>query len=288
MSGVYVICSTPLKQRGPAIFTISRCPAVRVIACLTSVLALSANSLGQSLKPYDGVISQLIAAYPNFLTQQDGNNLIWIDGTKMPIDDGIADKPVEKLLETPDLKDQFHFPYVPGKPAAAPLENEDPGRIRFDPLFRKMYGDCRKGGVSGDMVQVAWLPKHNGGRVMATKINGVAAHLQEVSDELDTLPDQFMTFLMPTAGTFNCRVIAGTDRASVHAYGAAIDINTKHAHYWRNAKAGAGGTLAYQNEIPFEIVDIFERHGFIWGGKWYHYDTMHFEYRPELLPPLTR
>jgi hypothetical protein len=30
-------------------------------------------------------------------------------------------------------------------------------------------------------------------------------------------------------------------------------------------------------------VDIFERHGFIWGGKWAHYDTMHFEYRPELL-----
>ena len=27
----------------------------------------------------------------------------------------------------------------------------------------------------------------------------------------------------------------------------------------------------------------FETHGFIWGGKWYHYDTMHFEYRPELL-----
>jgi len=32
-----------------------------------------------------------------------------------------------------------------------------------------------------------------------------------------------------------------------------------------------------------EIVDIFERHGFIWGGKWYHFDTLHFEYRPEIL-----
>ena len=43
------------------------------------------------------------------------------------------------------------------------------------------------------------------------------------------------------------------------------------------------GLLAYRNRMPKEIVDIFERHGFIWGGKWYHYDTMHFEYRPELL-----
>ena len=32
-----------------------------------------------------------------------------------------------------------------------------------------------------------------------------------------------------------------------------------------------------------EVVEIFEKYGFIWGGKWYHYDTMHFEYRPELL-----
>jgi hypothetical protein len=28
---------------------------------------------------------------------------------------------------------------------------------------------------------------------------------------------------------------------------------------------------------------VFEQHGFIWGGRWAHYDTMHFEYRPELL-----
>ena len=34
--------------------------------------------------------------------------------------------------------------------------------------------------------------------------------------------------------------------------------------------------------VPKEIVDVFEKYGFIWGGRWYHYDTMHFEYRPEL------
>lgn len=31
-----------------------------------------------------------------------------------------------------------------------------------------------------------------------------------------------------------------------------------------------------------EFLDIFEKYGFIWGGRWYHYDRMHFEYRPEL------
>jgi D-alanyl-D-alanine carboxypeptidase len=43
------------------------------------------------------------------------------------------------------------------------------------------------------------------------------------------------------------------------------------------------GSLPYRNRMPQEIVSIFEKHGFIWGGKWNHFDTMHFEYRPELL-----
>jgi hypothetical protein len=44
-----------------------------------------------------------------------------------------------------------------------------------------------------------------------------------------------------------------------------------------------GGAIVYRNRMPAEIVAIFEKHGFIWGGKWYHFDTMHFEFRPELL-----
>jgi hypothetical protein len=30
-------------------------------------------------------------------------------------------------------------------------------------------------------------------------------------------------------------------------------------------------------------VRAFESHGFVWGGKWLFFDTIHFEYRPELL-----
>ena len=32
---------------------------------------------------------------------------------------------------------------------------------------------------------------------------------------------------------------------------------------------------------PPKVVRAFEQEGFIWGGKWYLFDTMHFEYRPE-------
>ena len=30
-------------------------------------------------------------------------------------------------------------------------------------------------------------------------------------------------------------------------------------------------------------IRAFEAHGFVWGGKWLFFDTIHFEYRPELL-----
>ena len=90
---------------------------------------------------------------------------------------------------------------------------------------------------------------------------------------------------MPAAGTYNCRAIAKTNRMSMHAYAAAIDINTEETTYWQWVKPGPDGSYTWSNKIPVEIIDIFEKHGFIWGGRWYHYDTMHFEYRPELLPP---
>ncbi|MBK7265510.1 MAG: M15 family metallopeptidase [Ignavibacteriales bacterium] len=46
---------------------------------------------------------------------------------------------------------------------------------------------------------------------------------------------------------------------------------------------GKDGSIKFRNSIPVEIVHIFEKHGWIWGGRWYHYDTMHFEYRPEIV-----
>ena len=64
----------------------------------------------------------------------------------------------------------------------------------------------------------------------------------------------------------------------MHGYGAAIDINVALSDYWLWERAAG-----HAHQTPPEIVAIFERHGFIWGGKWSHYDTMHFEYRPELL-----
>lgn len=251
------------------------------IAILAFLLPLASGAASPDRAEW--LLDTLVESYPDHLAGHDGHALIWRDGTRMAFDDGRRDKDFQTLLNSPSLKDQFRFPYPLGREGLAPPRNVDPGRIRHEPFFTKMYGDCRQGEVERNLVDVIWLPTKWGKRIRATRVNGVAKRLQAVSDALDALPDRFVDYLRPPAGVYNCRAIAGTQRLSVHAYGAAIDINVGHADYWRWNKPDASGAYPYRNRIPWEIVEIFEAHGFIWGGKWHHYDTMHFEYRPELI-----
>jgi hypothetical protein len=229
------------------------------------------------------LLDKLIASYPDFLASHDENTLVWKDGTTMVFDDGKGEKDFDTRLDHPDIEDEFYTPYPVGRTGIPPGVDIDPGRVRYEPFFDKMYGNCTKGQVEGKLVPVVWLPKHGGKKIKITSVNGVNEKLQAVSNELDKLPDSFVKYLTPSGGTYNCRVIAGTTRKSAHGDGIAIDINVGWSDYWRNAHP-VDGKYHYKNRMPWEIVEIFEKHGFIWGGKWYHYDTMHFEYRPELLP----
>jgi hypothetical protein len=246
-------------------------------------LLLSAPLRARAEPPDAGAVAaRLIAAYPSFLARREGNALVWRDGKRMIIDDGRGAKTPAARIEAPDLKDMLAQPYPVGA-AAPPAPGVDPGRARNGEFFNAMYGDCRRDEVRKNLVPVVWLAKKWGKTLEVTRVNGVAERLAAVSAELDRLPARFDVHLLPPAGTYNCRVIAGTDRVSAHGHAIAIDIALDRAHYWRNAGKAAGGAVTYRNEIPAEIVRIFEKHGFIWGGRWYHYDTMHFEYRPELL-----
>lgn len=250
-------------------------------ALAATVLVFAAAAFAGGLT--DAQRARLLAAYPDHLQGIEGNVLIWRDGTRMPLDDGRGDKAFAQWLANPDVEDMLAVPYPTGDLASPPPKNVDPGRARNAAFFDKVYGNCSKGEVAANLESVVWLPQKTGQRLPFNKANGAAEALRKVSRELDALPARFDTYLYPSAGTYNCRKIAGTDRVSAHGHGIAIDINTKHTDYWRWSKPGPDGSYAYKNKIPPEIVEIFERHGFIWGGKWHHYDTMHFEYRPELV-----
>jgi hypothetical protein len=226
-------------------------------------------------------MQDLLRAYPDALTGFDGSELIWRDGTRMPVDDGRPDKSPEELLRQGSILDQLRLTYPIGAPLL-PAPQQDPGRIRNRSFFDKMYGDCRAGQVAPRLVPVVWLPKTWGHTVRITSVNGVDKQLAAISRELDEMPPEDKKYLYPLGGTYNCRAVADTGQSSMHSWGAAIDINTAYSDYWLWRRTGSG-LAPYTNRIPAEIVSIFERHGFIWGGRWEHFDTMHFEYRPELL-----
>jgi hypothetical protein len=258
------------------------------VAALTLVLfaltrpGIASDSYGAPPRDLGVYLNKLVSAYPNFIARFDEEFLVLKNGQKFALSDHRTDKSFEEMLEHPDIDDMFYVPYPRGTIPKQPPKNFDPGRVRFEPLFVAMYGDCKRNEVGANLRPVEWLPAHGGGRVSITAVNGIDKALGSVSRELDTLSDEFIKFLKPSGGTYNCRSVAGSDVRSMHAYGAAIDINPKYADYWRWASKTADG-LAWKNRIPLEIIRIFEKHGFIWGGCWYHFDTMHFEFRPELL-----
>ncbi|MBE3022205.1 SH3 domain-containing protein [Campylobacter sp. 7477a] len=174
-----------------------------------------------------------------------------------------------------DVQDMNALPYAALMPLNAPLN--DSGRCRNYELLGKIYGD-NKEAVRENLTDVVWLKDFLGLKLKFNSKNGAAKALNAVSQELNELVKQdpsLLEFLKDPAGTFNWRVIAGTNRPSAHSYGIAIDVNVKQSHYWRWHKV-------YKNQIPEAIVHTFEKHKFIWGGRWEHFDTMHFEYRPEM------
>lgn len=220
----------------------------------------------------------LIASYPDVLSHVDGNRLILKDGgPAIVIDDGKAKSHAEALADG-DVEDMLSQLYPHGPCETRPAVNFDPGRIRSQDLMTRFYGKSRKD-VAGRLTTIDWF----GGPLQVTTAFGVDKALVAVRDELKSLPEKLRRPALKSAGTFNWRNIAGTDRLSVHSFGAAIDLDTAYADYWRWAGGKPGNVPVYKNRMPLEIVEIFERHGFIWGGRWYHYDTMHFEYRPELI-----
>jgi hypothetical protein len=226
---------------------------------------------------------KLISSYPNQLAGFANNYIIFKDGSKMLWDDGIKNKSAETLLDKPDLNDMFIQHYKKGSLQSPPVTDFDPGRIRNTAFFMKIYGLTQKQ-VEGNLTEITWCPKLVGQKIVVTKINGVDKKLEQISAALDEHPE-LRKYLTNIGGTFSWRDIKGTSRHSMHSFGMTIDINTTYSDYWEWACkcTNENAAINYNNRIPQLIVDTFEKYGFIWGGKWYHFDTMHFEYRPELL-----
>ncbi len=253
-----------------------KCQIIQSVVWLLVIvfqLTISAQTINEEA-------NRLIQSYPDFIKAFYNDSITWYDKTRAVFDDGVI-KSVNQLINSPDMQDMFHYDYPKKRQDFNKNAKCDPGRIRNEDFFKKMYGTTRKE-VESNLTEIIWLPNTVNKKIRITKINNIDKKLQHISDELDTLPYTTKKFVTEIGGSYNWRHIAGTNRLSAHSFGIAIDINVRYANYWK-WDLKQFGEFKYFNKIPNIIIEIFEKYGFIWGGKWYHYDTMHFEYRPELL-----
>lgn len=219
---------------------------------------------------------RLIEAYPAQQLRYENNGIVFPDGISIVYDDG-KEKSFEEMLDNSDLEDMFKVPY---RTEGEPNYLEDAGRSRCEAFYKKMYGS-NAGAVKKTLVSVPWFGKS----VKFTNVNGAAEQLGKVAKEIEEKHPELKKY-MESSGTFYWRQVRGATRQSAHSYGIAIDIGVHFSDYWHWADKKATETteIPYRNRIPLEIVEVFERHGFVWGGRWYHFDTMHFEYRPDINP----
>ena len=221
-------------------------------------------------------VRTLLQVYPDQVCGYEDGRLLMADGTRIVYDDG-REKDFVTMLDESDPEDMFLLTY--DREAQVPVDKmSDAGRSRCEELFKSMYGHSAAE-AQRKFDRVAWF----GQQLQFTKVNGASDSLRAVAAEMQQHPE--LIKYMKQASTFYWRSVRGAKRQSAHSYGIAIDINTSLSNYWLWSNPGAKelDKLKYENRVPSEVVTIFERHGFIWGGRWYHYDTMHFEFRPEFL-----
>lgn len=284
-----IAAGTVLAAMACALIVASSCKQANASSSETTTVSVSTHD-SESQRAGNGSVPRgariLMKAYPNYVKDYKDGKLVMSDGSTITFDDG-RKKSFEELLDDADPEDMFAFNY--NLKSWTPGKMQDAGRSRCEVLFKKMYGNSAAA-VSKKLVAVRWpfgKAKNGGGVDMSAKtvkfttVNGANKQLEKVVAELEKHPE--LHKYLAQSGAFYWRPVRGAKRLSAHSYGMTIDIGVKFSDYWRHQSTNENATITYRNKYPHEIVEIFEKYGFIWGGRWYHYDTMHFEYRPEIL-----
>ena len=225
----------------------------------------------------------LMLAYPehtaDVIRKSDGRvYLVMKSGRSILYDDGVH-KSIDGKISNADLQDMLEQVY-PLTPIDRLMDQDfDPGRGRVYGLLKDIYGET-KGQIESNLAFV----RTGFGSYQFNSSNNASEALKRTMEELGIRAKEdhkLYSFITPIAGTYNYRNIAGTNRLSTHAFGIAIDLARDKRDYWKWASREEGQKRL--SSYPVEIVEAFERNGFIWGGKWGHFDILHFEYRPEII-----
>lgn len=257
-------------------------PFVFIVLGLASVDAEPPRGLTCLPRWYAGTVDRQADAGWG-LRLVDGGFIAWSSPPRRDAgvtDAGVAD---DEEAATEDLSAIYEVSYPRGPIVAIEAADagaiQDPGRARVVQLFAATYGE-NKTDVFAHLGRVRFFGmRYRFHERAVPALEAVIARLTALLEQQPTV----LPFLKRIGGTWHWRRIARSPQLSAHAFGIAIDLNVDRSHYWRWQRPKT--PLKWKNRVPQAIVDAFEAEGFIWGGRWQHYDTMHFEYRPELLSP---
>lgn len=263
-------------------FIVTGCMKNVEMEWLQNFVGNDAENLSYEVNMKQDLLS-LMMAYPEFIVgiekvKDEKVYVVMKSGQKILYDDKRKKGSQEKLAN-PDLQDMMEQIYPLNNVNKLMDKDFDPGRIRVYPLLKEVYGKSKEK-VQSELINVKVGYKN----FPVNKSNDAATNLKSAMNELASVAknkQQLYSFLYPASGTFNYRYISGTNRLSPHSFGIAIDLKRDNNDYWKWASREQGEKRI--RSYPKEIVEVFEKHNFIWGGKWGHFDILHFEYRPELL-----
>lgn len=238
-------------------------------------------------RPYNTVMKRdllcIMMAYPEYILGieqgEDGDVYIVMKSERRILYDDRRVKTAAEKIANADIQDMLEQVYPLNDIKKLLEEDRDPGRARVYALLKVVYGGS-KVKVESNLVNV----KTFRGYYQFNRNNGASEAFQKAFNELITLSQNNHSAgaaIFPTSGTFNYRNIAGTNLLSPHSFGIAIDLTRDKRDYWKWASRKEGEERL--STYPREIVTIFEKFNFIWGGKWGHFDILHFEYRPEII-----
>lgn len=224
----------------------------------------------------------LMLSYPEYIIDiekaDDKIYCILKSGKKILYDDKL-EKTQEEKFSNADLQDTLEQYYPLNKNISLMDKSFNPGRCRNYQLLQEVYG-FNKENIEKKLVNLkCGYPNYqfNSCNNANSALDNTLRELLELSKNNSDISN----ILFPCSGTFNYRLISGTNRLSPHSFGIAIDLKSDKKDYWKWSSKEDGEKRL--NEYPENLVTVFEKNNFIWGGKWGYFDILHFEYRPEII-----
>jgi hypothetical protein len=255
--------------------------------------------------PAEKMMRSLAKAYPekiDAVEYRGGDWAVSMEG-KWYYCAGFRLLPEELLPQKESYAPQSFYEYFPDLPEWKAYEGEAALKMRSilqdrknnppkrdSSFFDTIWDAHNRKQARGNLVNIRFLKKNvSVHKALAGRLAEVEARIAKAAKTDPAVRGRINEIGSVTA--WNWRNIKDVKGRSFHAYAVALDIQPKdykglHAYWqWSAAFEDEWYNIPYSRRWhpPDSVVKAFEACGFCWGGKWPLFDTMHFEYRPEII-----